>query len=396
MTRAFWGLSLVVLLVACGKEEPSPLHAQPSAAQEAVTSASADAFPIKIAPRWAKLFTVTYQGEFAEVSVRAPWQSEGSGLRYRLRQRGTPAPPAAEGVREVEVPLRTVATTSTTELPALLALGVEERWIGHSDPDFVSSPRLRALIEAGRVRRIGAPADLETLLVLAPDALFADFLTASELERLALVEKAGTAVLVVPSFLEQAPLGRAEWVLLLSMFLGREREAMTFFAGIEERYLDLRDRVARAAGPRPSVFTGGPYQNIWHVPGGQSFAARLLADAGAAYLWQDDSSTGVLPLDLEKVFERAHDADFWLYPSHWRSLREIAAVDIRLSRFAAWQRGQVIGNDLHLSPGGGNDFWEQGAARPDLVLEDLVAIFHPGLLPGATPHFHRRLAETAP
>lgn len=379
-----------LVLFGCGggdKVAPAdPLPAAPSA----------DAFPVRIAPRWAELYRVEYRPGFAEITVRAPWQPEGDGLRYRLRPRGAAAPPAEKGVRDFEVPLRSVVTTSTTELPALVALGVADTWVGHSELDFVSSPVLRRRIEDGAVRETGAPADLETLIALHPDALFADFLSAPELERLALVERAGTGVFLVPSFLEKAPLGRAEWVVLLSLFFGREREAIAYFDEVERGYLALRDRVAAAEVPRPTVFTGGPYQNVWHVPGGRSFVARLLADAGAAYVFSGEPTAGALPFDLEKVFVEAHDADWWIYPSHWRSLREIAAVDSRLSRFEAWEKGQVIAADLRLLPSKANDFWEQGAARPDLVLEDLVAIFHPELVPEHQPHFHRRLTATAP
>jgi iron complex transport system substrate-binding protein len=365
-------------------------------AATAAAKPAGDPFPVKIEPRWAELYKVAYRGGFAEVSLRAPWQSEGEAMRYRLRPRGTPAPPAEDGLREVEVPLRSVATTSTTELPALVALGVESTWVGHSENDFVSSPVLRERIEAGAVKEIGSPTQLETLLALHPDALFADFLSKPELDRLALAEKAGTPILMVPSFLETAPLGRAEWVLPISLFFGREREAVAYFDAIEKRYLELRDRVAAAKVDRPKVFTGGPYQNVWHVPGGRSFAARLLADAGAAYVWQDDPAGGAVALDLEKVFERAQEADFWIYPSHWRSLREIAAVDPRLALFAAFRNGKVIAGDLRLSPNGGNDFWEEGAARPDLVLEDIVSLIHPELLPGHQQRYHRLLANEAP
>lgn len=393
MKKAFRISALVagLALLGCGGGDTGV-----SPVQVAAPAAAPVAFPVEIEPRWAELFRVSYHGAFAEVAVRAPWQKEGEGLRYRLRPRGTAALPAEEGVRDFEVPLRSVATTSTTELPPLVALGVEDTWVGHSELDFVSAPVLRRRIESGEAREIGAPTDLETLLALHPDALFADFLSRPELDRLEVAEKAGAGVLIVPSFLEKAPLGRAEWVLLISMFFGREREAIDIFAGIERRYLALRERVAAETTARPRVFTGGPYQNVWHVPGGRSFAAHILTDAGAAYVWRDDRSAGALPLDLEKVFEKAQDADYWIYPSHWRSLREIAAVDPRLARFAAWRHSRVVAADLRLSPGGANDFWEEGAARPDLVLEDLVAIFHPELLPDHQPHFHRLLGETLP
>ncbi len=41
-----------------------------------------------------------------------------------------------------------------------------------------------------------------------------------------------------------------------------------------------------------------------------------------------------------------------------------------------------------------NDYWETGSARPDLVLADLVEIFHPDLLDHQLM-FHRRLTGMA-
>ena len=143
--------------------------------------------------------------------------------------------------------------------------------------------------------------------------------------------------------------------------------------------------------PQFAVFTGAPIGEVWHVPGGRSFFALLLADAGARYLWADDETTGSLPLHIESVYERALAADVWLHPSTMTSLAELRAFDERFAEVAAYRQGRVYNNDARRGPHGGNDYWETGTARPDLVLADLVEIFHPGLLGDHQLVFHRRL-----
>lgn len=353
-----------------------------------------DYFPHKVAPRHARRFAVEYHRHYAILSVTPPWSSPGaepaSTLRYVLRRCGTPDP-GLPGLASIEIPLRRVATTSTTELPHLVALEMEAAWVGHSEMDFVNAPTLRERVARGEVREIGAPPDIETTIALKPDVLFADFLARTELERLAVAEKAGIPVVMVPSFREASPLGRAEWLLFFGLFLDRPEQAEAKFGAIEITYLDLRQRVEAAALDRPTAYTGGPYQDVWHVPGGRSFVAQILDDAGARYLWADDPSTGALPLNLEAVLARALEGEVWLYPSAWASLEEIAAADRRLTELEAFREGQVWANDRRRNATGGNDFWEQGVTRPDLVLADLVAIFHPDLMPGYEQVFHRQL-----
>jgi iron complex transport system substrate-binding protein len=127
------------------------------------------------------------------------------------------------------------------------------------------------------------------------------------------------------------------------------------------------------------------------MPGGNSYAAKLLADAGAAYLWADDTSTGSMQLSFEEVLDRARDADIWVNPGSWKSLGEGLAQDERFAQFAAFQNGKVFNNNKRLNANGGNDYWETGVTNPDLVLADLIAIFHPELLPDHELFFYRRL-----
>ncbi len=356
-----------------------------------------DYFPDKASPRHAKQFSVEYRGHYKVVTITEPWQDAERGLRYLLAQCGTPRPAGYEGVETIEIPARTVVTTSTTELPHLVRLGLVGRLAGHDEFDYVSSPEIRRRIDSGAMVEVGtAPAiNVEVVVSTGADLLLIDSFGDPALDVPAKLREVGVPVALAPSFLETTALGRAEWIAYTALFFNRERAAARAFEEVELRYLELAWQVRDAVGEaeRPTVFTGAPIGEVWHVPGGRSYLALLLADAGARYLWADDETTGSLPLSIETVFERAHEADFWLHPGALGSLAEVRAFDERFAGVAAFLRGNVYGNDARRNPHGGNDYWETGTARPDLVLADLVEIFHPDLLDHELV-FHRRLGRS--
>ncbi len=354
----------------------------------------ADYFPDKVQPRHARQFRVEYHRHYKLVTITEPWQDAELGLRYLLVQCGTLRPEGFDDATTIQIPVRTVITTSTTELPHVVRLDLLDRLVGHDEFDYVSSPEVRRRIDSGAMIEIGeAPAiNVELVLEAAPDLLLADSFGDPQVDLLGKLRDLGVPVALVPSFLETTALGRAEWLAYTALFFNRERRARSAFAEVEKRYRSLAEVVRSEVGDaRPTVFTGAPIGEVWHAPGGRSFFALLLADAGGRYLWADDESTGSLPLNLESVFERALSADVWLHPSTMGSLDELRAFDERFARVAAFRRGRVYNNDARLNPHGGNDYWETGSARPDLVLADLVEIFHPGLLDDHQLVFHRRL-----
>ncbi len=357
----------------------------------------ADYFPDKVAPRHARQFRVEYHGHYKLVTITEPWQGAEHGLRYLLVQCGTPRPADTDDATVIEIPVRTVITTSTTELPHIVELGLVDRLLGHDEFDYVSSAQVRRRIDAGEMIEVGvAPAiNVELVLEADPDLLLADSFGDPEVDVLGKLRDLGVPVALAPSFLETTALGRAEWIEYTALFFNRERPALAAFSEVERRHAELTEAVRTAIGDaRPTVLTGAPIGEVWHVPGGRSFFALLLAEAGARYLWADDTSTGSLPLHLESVYERALEADVWLHPGAMGSLDEIRAFDERLVEIAAFRRARVYSNDARLNPHGGNDYWESGTARPDLVLADLVEIFHPGLLGDHQLIYHRRLGST--
>ncbi len=352
-----------------------------------------DYFPDRVAVEYARQFSVEYHQHYKLVTITQPWQGADEGLRYLLVQCGTPRPSGFDDVATFEIPARTVITTSTTEVPHLVRLGLTGRLIGHHEFDYVNSPEVRQRIDAGEMVEIGMGSTINLELVVASgaDLLLADSLGEGAGGLIGKLRELGVPTALVPSFFETTALGRAEWIKFTALFFNRELQAELVFGEVAGRYAELVGLVrSRVGEERPTVFTSAPLGEVWYMPGGQSFLAHMLADAGARYLWADDTSTGSLPLHLESVYERVLDADFWVQPGSVASLDEIAAFDDRLAETRAFREGQVFNSDARQNVHGGSDYWETGTARPDLVLADLIEIFHPDLLDHELV-FHRRL-----
>jgi iron complex transport system substrate-binding protein len=182
-------------------------------------------------------------------------------------------------------------------------------------------------------------------------------------------------------YMEQEPLARAEWIKFTAAFYDREVEADSIFSEVEKNYLSLKEKL-KSVSNKPTVFSNLPFKEIWYMPCGENYMAKLIADAGGDFLWKDAKATNGLNLNLdyEAVYARAADADVWLCNGFARSLTEIKAADKKNTFFKAYKTANIFNNDKRNTPSGGFDFWETGALNPDKVLADLIFIFHPGTI----------------
>lgn len=395
-------LTTLLLISACQNPGAAPSKGRAITNADCVENydPTVDYFPDKAAPRFAERFSVEYFSHYKKVTVTL--LDGETSLEYYLYQCGTPPPEVSSDAtasesRVIEIPVRTVVTTSTTELPHMVELDLLDRLVGHDEFDYISSPEVRSKIENGDLTEIGSQTRLnfEVLVNLAPELVLATTMASFDQEVFRQVTGAGIQVVHIPSYLEQLPLGQAEWIVFTSLFFNQEARATEIFDQIASRYAELA-LSAVAVSKRPTVFSGAPIGDSWHVPGGESFMARLVRDAGGHYLWDDLATAGGVPLAIESVYERAVAADFWLHPGLWGSLEQIAGVDERFATLKAFTGRRVYSNDARINNAGehgvgGNDYWETGTQRPDLVLADLIRILHPDLVAEHELIFHRRL-----
>lgn len=191
--------------------------------------------------------------------------------------------------------------------------------------------------------------------------------------------------------MEDTPLGRSEWLKFTALFFNKDEQAETIFSEIADKYERVAQK-AKSVKNRPIVFVGFNFKGTWYMPGGKSYVAKYLADAGANYLWSDDKSSGSLPLSFEVVLERAANADYWLnFSQSWNKLKDLVVEDNRYADFKAMKIGNLYNNNARVNENGGNDYWEGGISNPDMVLSDLIKILYPEMLPNHKLFYYHQL-----
>jgi iron complex transport system substrate-binding protein len=204
------------------------------------------------------------------------------------------------------------------------------------------------------------------------------------------LQKSGLKVMIQGDWMEQSPLGKAEWIKLYGALFGKEKEAKAHFDNIVRDYnaalLSVKNSKAET-----SVLYGSMYQDQWFVARGNSWVAQFLRDAKSNYLWKDLEGTGSLGLSFEDILDKAKNAGCWIAAGPYKSLAELENTNPHYSQFDAFKNKNVYTFESKLGATGGTVYYELGPSRPDLVLKDFVKIFHPELLPDYELTFAQKL-----
>ena len=343
---------------------------------------------------YAKGFAV-FQGEgYKVIEVRQAFSGEHPPFRYLIKEVPNLKIDDDGFDAVVSLPVSKVVLTSTTHIPHLDYLGASDLLIGFPDLDLISSPMSRELIEAGKITDLGsgAQANIEKIIDLDPDWVMISTL-GEDLKNLEILKSAEIPAFINGEYVEQHPLGRAEWIKFTGALLGKSKEANLKFSQIESDYSQAADLVKNIPNGRPKVMSGVMYKDIWYVPGADSWGARLLDVAGGDYLFKEQKGTGSVQLSYEYVLEVAQEAEFWLGAADFKTLEEMENADPRYAHFNAFQKGNVYTYTLKKGPTGGLEYFELGYLRPDLILQDLIKILYPEHLPGYSLYFYTKLDE---
>ncbi len=342
---------------------------------------------------YAKSFRIFKEASYTLIEVLQPYPGANEGVRYVLVDRASDQiiPDSLSDAVVVKVPLEDIACLSTSHLPALEMLGLADKMVGFPNTGHISSSKFRALIKQNNITDLGSGSqfDRETLLDLSPGALMV-FAMNNEERYFREIQNADIPVLYNADFLEQTPVGRAEWIKFTAAFFNKSAQADSIFNEIVANYQSYKSKASQAAS-QPHVFSGLMYGDTWYVPGGKSWAAVFLRDAGAQYLWRDNEQTGSLELGFESVLEKAEKAEYWINVADINSLEALQNADSRYTYFQAFKNKKVFTYSRRKGEKGGNDYLEMGYARPDLVLADLIHIVHPEILPEHQLYFYQKL-----
>jgi len=345
--------------------------------------AARDYFPDKISPEDAVHFSVTYHRSYKVVRVRATGP-DGQAERYVLVQCGTPAPTLGgdlAGAQIVSVPIASLYSASTTHLPLLEDLQRLDVLTGVARMKALTGAAILKRAASGQVREFAPISTIDVELVVSerPAVLMTGGATSPSL---AVIRSAGIPVVANHEWLEPTALARAEWLKYVALFLNEERAAQQLYREMKIRYRSLSARATAVPADRwPAIMTGRGTRGDFVIAGGRSYVAALIKDAGGRYVWADNAAEGTATVDLEAQIRRAGNADIWINGGGWPSLAQMVKDEPRYAEFKASRTGQVWVYERRLTPSGANDYWSRSVSHPDLLLADLVKIFHPALVP---------------
>jgi len=336
---------------------------------------------------FAKGFQIETHNNYILATVRNPWNSKLVLQRYILVPKTDCLPKNLPEGTLIRTPLARTVCYGSVQCGFLAEFGALNTLVGVCEPQYINIPFIKENIQNGKIADLGQAAnpDLEKIMLIEPEAL----LTAP-------IENSGygqTAKLKIPfiecvDYMEPTLLGRAEWIRFLALFFDKKEFADSLFRETVNRYNELV-RLSANAGKQPSVFTETVYSGIWYQPGGNSYIAQLFHDAGADYLWKEDMNTGSIGLTFESVLEKAEKADYWLIKYtglNDMTYRKLVQENPNYALFDACKK-----RNIYICNTGKVTYYEDLPIHPDLILKDMIRIFHPEVLPDYQLRYYKKM-----
>lgn len=331
---------------------------------------------VKDSLRYATLLQMQETDSFTVVRIADAWNPDRLLATYVLVPDSLSLPSELPRGTVLRTPLRRVVAGSSVHAALLFELQCQEALTGICDAQYVIRSDLRQALSTGRLKDMGSSMqpNVEALLLNEVEAVL---VSPYENATFSALETHGIVPIQCADYMETSALGRAEWMKFYGRLMGRAAEADSLFEEVVSEYTALSAK-AKAATSRPEVVVDRPQHGTWYVPGGSSTIASLLADAGARYVFADNTEAGSLLLGTEEVFRRAQTANCWVIRegiSGVLTRHNIAAETAILSRVEAMRTGRVYYCNVSARP-----YYEDTAFFPQRQLEDFVKIFHPEVM----------------
>lgn len=334
--------------------------------------------------KYAKGFKVSNHGNYRLVDIVDPSGESKMIYHYALVDRGTDKTNIPKDYQVIETPVRSVICMTNLQLSNFIKLDAVDKVVGITSSRFLFNNQMNEQLKNGKTSKIGIEGefDSEVVLALNPDIILVSPFKKGGYEA---IKSLDIPLISFLGYKESSPLGQAEWIKFTAMLLGIEEQANRQFAEIEKKYNDLK-ALTQQVDKRPTVLSGELHSGNWYVVGGNSYLAQLFRDAGAAYFMKNDDESGGFYVDFETVYSQGANADYWrLVNSHNGefSYDVLKQSDARYTDFKAFKDHKVIYCNLRDKP-----FYENTPVEPEIVLSDLIKIFHPDLLPDYTPVYY--------
>lgn len=373
-------LSLILVLFACQKHKDTSTSKTTTAVENGQGEET-----LKTDEMYdAEGFKITHHPGFCEINILSPWDMKSYIATYYLVTDSAQEVPK-DGQKFI-VPLTKTCLGSMTQIYPLHLLHELKSVRGMASSSLVYDSLIQEGLKNGTIKGIGDDyqSNLEQVIALQPEAFFISSFSQQD-ENIRRLKAAGVPVVSINEWKEKTPLGRAEWIKLYGEFFNQRAQADSIFLRIKTDYLEAK-KLILSQRHKPSVMLGANYKGTWYMPGGLSYMATLLKDAGASYFYADDTHTGSVSLTFENVLHDFNQTDVWLN-APVASLSALLALDERHKLFKPTQVNNVFGLYKRVNARGANDFWESGVTRPDLVLKDFIWALYPETMKDYTPTY---------
>ncbi len=335
--------------------------------------------------RYARNIHIEYFDDYVSVRIRDPWDTLRQRQHYVLVDRTRPLPATLpEGGIVIRIPVEKAVIYTSVHTAIAEELGALDRVCGVCEPEYITSPVVLERIADGRIADLGVSTspNVEKIIDIGTEMIIA---SPFENSGYGSAEKLGIPIVEAADYMENHPLGRTEWVLFYGLLLGEREAAEQVFARTEAHYNELKVMAAQVKD-RPSVVLERRYGNSWAVPAGESYIGVMHADAGADYVFRYLKGARSVHFTFESVFDQAGDADFWFlkYDTRAPFTYSLLAQEYEpYANFRAWKEHRVFACNTITST-----YYDDITLHPDRVLEDLIAIYHPELLPGHVQRYY--------
>lgn len=339
-------------------------------------------------PKYAKSFALHSKTDTTILTVINPWQHASDiEFNYILTPNASP-----DALNEIKIPVERAICMSTTHIAFLSALGKISAISGISGLKHVSDTAVIRMGQEKKISEVGYETNLSYELVfsLKPDVVFAYGVQGEFTNVEKKLNELGIKVVYIGEYLEDTPLGKAEWIVAMSAFFNNQSYAEKIFEKIVTEYNNTKALTTNVEN-KPKVMLNVPYKDTWYLPGTQSNTVQLINDAGGDYIFSSHNKRESYPMSIEKAFVMAQGAEYWLIGNYAKTLDELKSIDVRMADIPTFKDKKIYNSNLRLNSAGGDDYWESGVIKPEVILKDMIKIMHPELLPNHELYFYRHL-----
>ena len=325
-----------------------------------------------------KQFSIKDSGGLRIIEIVEPFLNSTIKEKYVLYSKAEGKPEGIKADVFVGLPIEKIGINSTTHLGYLNAIGKQDKIVAVSNKSLFFNSNFRQRIADGKVIELGNRT-LNTEIVIKSElgVLFTFAIDASSYKSVQQLRELGQPVILISEFMESDPVNKAEWLKVFAAFFDTNtiQKAAAQFEMIKYKYDSIRTQ-AMLYSSLPKVTIGLPWKGTWYVSGGDSYQAQLIRDAAAVYSWHGYKQTASVPLDIETAISEGMQAQFWINTGTITSSSELKKSNEMFEQFQSFKNKNIYSNYKRSNEFGANDYWEMGVMRPDLILSDLVAIFH--------------------